>query len=255
MSNLIRRHASLRVTKKSMQENVDPVKAHSDSINNNKKINLTPTRSSSSLLESPSSLLRNKNLNKLLSASDSSLNLSLNDCTCPICLEILVEPVKMPCTHELCLPCFKAMTDKTNFLCPMCRMRISTWSRSAANTNTLVDKKRWEQIKRAFPREVRIRLEGNTAAYLAQEIKESREKAAVVENATKHVCAKPGEIQKEYQDYLRREQERIRLEKEAEERLSSQLIQQVLVSAVFSSPLTPLCSLIFINIDYREITT
>jgi len=43
-------------------------------------------------------------------------------------------------------------------------------------------------------------------------------------------CSAPGEIGKEYQEYLRREEERIRLEKENEEKLSSQLIQQVIVS-------------------------
>ena len=123
------------------------------------------------------------------------------------------------------------MTDKTNFLCPMCRMRISTWSRNASNSNTLVDVQRWEQIKQAFPAEVQIRLEGKTALYLAQEIKKSGGYACASAGATKQVCSEPGEIQREYQDYLRREEERIRIEKENEEKLSSQLIQQVIVRA------------------------
>ena len=46
-------------------------------------------------------------------------NLSITDCSCPICLEILIEPVVLPCKHELCLPCFKDMMDQTNFLCPL----------------------------------------------------------------------------------------------------------------------------------------
>lgn len=54
-----------------------------------------------------------------LKNSESVQNLSISDCSCPICLEVLIEPVVLPCKHELCLPCFKDMMDQTNFLCPM----------------------------------------------------------------------------------------------------------------------------------------
>lgn len=54
-----------------------------------------------------------------LKQSENIQNLSITDCSCPICLEILIEPVVLPCKHELCLPCFKDMMDQTNFLCPM----------------------------------------------------------------------------------------------------------------------------------------
>jgi hypothetical protein len=47
-------------------------------------------------------------------------NLNISDCGCPICLEILVEPVVLPCKHELCLPCFKGITEKNNtYTCPL----------------------------------------------------------------------------------------------------------------------------------------
>ncbi len=49
--------------------------------------------------------------NDKVSAS-SLLSMSISDCTCPICLEILIEPVVMPCNHELCLPCFKVNLKK-----------------------------------------------------------------------------------------------------------------------------------------------
>lgn len=177
-----------------------------------------------------------------LEANSSLLNLSITDCTCPICLEILVEPVQMPCNHEVCLPCFKAMTDKTNFLCPMCRMRISTWSRM--NSNTLVNQKRWQQIQRAFPKEISDRVEGKTAALLAESMRREKEEATNGgassgggsdhhhhhhHNQQQHLV-EPGAIRKEYEEYLRREQERIRIEKENEEKLSLQYIQQVIVS-------------------------
>jgi len=152
-----------------------------------------------------------------------TLDLSITDCMCPICLEILVEPVVLPCKHELCLPCFSGMTDKTNFLCPMCRMRISTWSRTASNSNTLVNKQRWEQIKKAFPNEVSDRLEGKSAAKLAASIEKENE----IKNKFQTV-SKPGEIHNEYQSFLKREQERLRLEKEQEEKLSFQYIEQII---------------------------
>lgn len=28
--------------------------------------------------------------------------LALDDCRCPVCLEIFVEPVTLPCTHTFC---------------------------------------------------------------------------------------------------------------------------------------------------------
>lgn len=154
-----------------------------------------------------------------------TLNLSISDCTCPICLEILVEPVVLPCKHELCLPCFSGMTDKTNFLCPMCRMRISTWSRTATNTNTLVNTERWNQIKKAFPNEVKDRIEGKSAEKLAKSIEQENAKPAKPLNV-----AKPGEIRKEYETILQREMERLRAEKEQEEKMSLQYIQQVIAS-------------------------
>ncbi len=153
-----------------------------------------------------------------------TLNLSISDCTCPICLEILVEPVVLPCKHELCLPCFSGMTDKTNFLCPMCRMRISTWSRTASKTNTLVNIERWNQIRKAFPNEVNDRIEGKSAEKYAKSLEQENTKVVKSLN-----IAQPGEIRKEYETILQREMERLRTERELEERTSLQYIQQVIV--------------------------
>lgn len=58
-------------------------------------------------------------INQLKNDEKNKHNLSITDCSCPICLEVLIEPVVLPCKHELCLPCFKDMMDQTNFLCPM----------------------------------------------------------------------------------------------------------------------------------------
>lgn len=158
-------------------------------------------------------------------------NLSISDCSCPICLEILIEPVVLPCKHELCLPCFKDMMDQTNFLCPMCRMRLSTWARSASKQNSLVDKERWSQIQRAFSGEIKNRLEGKTAVLLAEQIqqqKDNQSSASHIHTHHQHIVSAQGEIKKEYEDYVKREQERDRLEKEKEEQLSLQYIQEII---------------------------
>lgn len=85
---------------------------------------------------------------------------SFTDYMCPICLQILIEPVVMPCEHELCRPCFKKNVEEANFVCPLCRMRISSWARRNTRKGTLVDLKRWEQIQRLFPEKCQKRLRG-----------------------------------------------------------------------------------------------
>ncbi|RNA25744.1 E3 ubiquitin-ligase RNF168-like, partial [Brachionus plicatilis] len=78
---------------------------------------------------------------------------------------------------------------------------------------------RWTFIQKHFAKEIKNRVEGKTAQIIAQEIDEH--KKALDQS-------KPGEIRKEYQEYLLREQERIRLEKENEEKQSLALIQKLI---------------------------
>jgi len=94
------------------------------------------------------------------SSDDIVTSMSYTDFTCPICLQILIEPVVMPCEHELCGPCFKQNVEEANFLCPLCRMRISSWARRNSRRGTLVNLKRWEQIQQLFPEKCQKRLRG-----------------------------------------------------------------------------------------------
>jgi hypothetical protein len=128
---------------------------------------------------------------------DTSLNMSLNDCMCPICLDIFIEPVRMPCKHEICLACFETMLDKTNLCCPMCRLRISTWARQATKNNTLVDAERWKKIQMKFPNEIKQRIEGKTQVNLLDTL--SKTVPALKQN-----CSEEGEIHKEYIEFMRR---------------------------------------------------
>ena len=126
------------------------------------------------------------------SAGKNKETLKLSDCTCPICLEITVEPVDMPCKHEICLNCFDTMLDnKDNKCCPMCRLNIEAWSRNARRNNQLINIKRWKLIRESFPIEVKNRLEGKQTTLLN-------------ETFTQIKCARKGEIRKEYLALLKR---------------------------------------------------
>jgi len=82
--------------------------------------------------------------------------LSLSDATCHICFEILVETVKLPCNHEMCMICATSMIENKSFTCPMCRREIPELFRS--NMDLLIDDEKWTKIKETFPNEVIRRL-------------------------------------------------------------------------------------------------
>lgn len=45
---------------------------------------------------------------------------SKEDFECPVCMELIAEPVKTPCQHLFCLSCQKQLM-KLNSTCPLCR--------------------------------------------------------------------------------------------------------------------------------------
>ncbi|XP_071798024.1 uncharacterized protein [Asterias amurensis] len=118
-------------------------------------------------------------------------DLRLSDCKCPICMSILIEPVRMPCNHELCMPCFRQNVEEANFTCPMCRLRISNWARRCARENKLVDERRWRQIREAFPAQCQRRLAGE------DEEEEEEEVLDIIPG--KRIC-EPGAIKQEYKE-------------------------------------------------------
>lgn len=82
------------------------------------------------------------------------------DCLCPICLEIFLEPVTLPCSHTFCKPCFLETVDKANICCPLCRKRVSTWARLNGRNKTLVNAQLWRRIQDTFPTQCQHRLNG-----------------------------------------------------------------------------------------------
>jgi hypothetical protein len=93
-------------------------------------------------------------------------DLSFNDCTCPICFEILIEPVLMPCKHELCLECFDQIKDLLNLECPICRVEIGKFT----NSRSLINWDRWKKIETKFSKEIKLRRDGRTAQLVAESI-------------------------------------------------------------------------------------
>ncbi|XP_058846088.1 E3 ubiquitin-protein ligase rnf168-like isoform X2 [Acipenser ruthenus] len=115
--------------------------------------------------------------------------LSQADCICPICLEIFLEPVTLPCDHTFCKLCFQQTVDKSNLCCPLCRKRVSTWARLHARNKTLVNEELWGRVQKAFPVHCQRRLSG-------QDLDDATLNALIPQP---QLC-KPGELRQEYED-------------------------------------------------------
>ncbi|XP_053279242.1 E3 ubiquitin-protein ligase rnf168 isoform X2 [Pleuronectes platessa] len=142
--------------------------------------------------------------------------LSLDDCRCPVCLEIIIEPVTLPCTHTFCKVCFLETVDKSTLCCPMCRKRVSSWARLNSRKNTLVDQQLWNQIQSSFPLQCERRLKGQ----------EDEDDPGVLVFAPS--VSRPGEVRQEYEDQIMKLTEEKRVMEEEERRASDELIQRLL---------------------------
>ncbi|XP_064456257.1 E3 ubiquitin-protein ligase rnf168-like [Ornithodoros turicata] len=143
------------------------------------------------------------------------VELSLSDVTCPICLSVEVEPVTLPCQHEFCLPCFTDTIFKANKQCPLCRMRIGAWTRTATKECTLVNKNRWDDIRRIFPDEVRRRLSGEDDDI-------SNEYVPPIPK----VVSSPGAIRQEYEEQMRQLADELARENRAGEELARKIAEE-----------------------------
>ena len=114
---------------------------------------------------------KNTNSTPTDSTATGSKFLCLEDVTCKICLELMIEPVSLPCHHKLCFPCYESCVQKSNLCCPMCRKRISVWCRQATKSNSVVNQELWERIKAQFPDQVKLRCEGLSSVQDSDECK------------------------------------------------------------------------------------
>ncbi|XP_035693399.1 E3 ubiquitin-protein ligase RNF169-like isoform X2 [Branchiostoma floridae] len=154
---------------------------------------------------------------------DYSQKPALSEVICPICMEILVEPVTMPCSHELCMPCFQenVQNGEANFVCPMCRLRISSWARKNAREHTLVNKERWAQIQRYFPEKCERRLRGEENDTLD----DLSDEELPITNFP--VVSEPGELRREYEEQMKKFEEQRKKEQEAALKASMEYIQRM----------------------------
>ncbi|XP_070827392.1 E3 ubiquitin-protein ligase rnf168 [Chaetodon trifascialis] len=144
--------------------------------------------------------------------------LSLDECRCPVCLEIFMEPVTLPCTHTFCKGCFLESVDKATLCCPLCRKRVSTWARLHGRNNTLVNQQLWTQIQTSFPLQCQRRLSGQDAV--------------AEDDPGVSVCiprvSQPGELRQEYEDQVTKLTEEKRALDEEERRASEEYIRRLL---------------------------
>ncbi|XP_054649449.1 E3 ubiquitin-protein ligase rnf168-like [Dunckerocampus dactyliophorus] len=145
-----------------------------------------------------------------------SKTLSLDDCVCPVCLEMFLEPVTLPCTHTFCKECFLESVDKSTLCCPMCRKRVSTWARKNNKNKTLVNEKLWSQIQISFPQHCQRRLNGQDAV--------TEDDMGVFFPRV----SQPGELKQEYQEQITKLTEEKRELDEEERRASEEYIKRLL---------------------------
>lgn len=97
----------------------------------------------------------------------------------------------------------------------MCRMRIASWARRAAREGTLVNRRRWELIKRRFPAQVAKRLSGEDS------------RAGTPQPTLLRPLSEPGEIRREYEEQQQRAEAEWRREREQEAQAGEALAQQL----------------------------
>ncbi|KAK2579671.1 hypothetical protein KPH14_011594 [Odynerus spinipes] len=154
-----------------------------------------------------------------LSSLRSSADVSLRDLMCPVCRGILIEPVTLPCTHNLCLRCLKGTFEHNSLSCPLCRVRVGSWLRTATKSETLVNNGLWELIRAKFPKEVEDKYNGD----------EGEIELDTGLSTTNKILSAAGEIRREYEAQLRVAEEEIRRQRENEEIASEALIRKIQV--------------------------
>ncbi|XP_072330992.1 E3 ubiquitin-protein ligase rnf168-like isoform X3 [Scyliorhinus torazame] len=112
--------------------------------------------------------------------------LNLAECLCPVCRELLAEPVTPPCGHSLCLGCFQQTVEISNLNCPLCRRRLSNWARAKARGGSLVNTELQEQIRQQFPQQ-------RSEEASDQEVDRLRSQPQL---------SKPGEVRQEYEEQI-----------------------------------------------------
>ncbi|KAL1789176.1 E3 ubiquitin-protein ligase RNF168 [Sigmodon hispidus] len=141
---------------------------------------------------------------------------SLAECQCGICMEILLEPVTLPCNHTLCNPCFQSTVEKANLCCPFCRRRVSSWTRYHTRRNSLVNTDLWNIIQKHYAKECKLRVSGQESKEIFDDYQPIR------------LLSKPGELRREYEEEISKVEAERQASKEEENKASEEYIQKLL---------------------------
>ncbi|XP_040599882.1 E3 ubiquitin-protein ligase RNF168-like [Mesocricetus auratus] len=143
--------------------------------------------------------------------------LSLKDCQCLLCMEFLIEPITLPCTHTVCKSCFKVLLQKSVLSCPFCRTWVSSWARSHSHINHLINMELWKTIQAQYPEICKQRGPGEELPSLA-----------FGDDMPVRVLSNPGELRKEYEEEMIRLEAECKATEEQQNRATQEYIRQLL---------------------------
>ena len=73
-------------------------------------------------------------------------SLKADDLQCPICIEMVTEPIRLRCNHLLCRECFEKLVELSSRKCPKCRK----WIGGTRQISNLLDTSLWHFIRKKF---------------------------------------------------------------------------------------------------------
>merc|ERR1712154_98616 len=73
-------------------------------------------------------------------------SLTVDDLDCPICIEMVTEPVRLKCNHILCRECFERLLELSTRKCPKCRR----WIGGTRRISDWLDTNLWDFIRKKF---------------------------------------------------------------------------------------------------------
>ena len=73
-------------------------------------------------------------------------SLKADDLQCPICIEMVTEPIRLRCNHLLCRECYEKLVELSSRKCPKCRK----WIGGTRQISNLLDTSLWNFIRKNF---------------------------------------------------------------------------------------------------------
>lgn len=107
--------------------------------------------------------------------------------------------------------------EHNSLSCPLCRIRVGSWLRTATKTETLINNSLWELIQTKFSKEVENKYNGDDRSIDLD----------ADYTGTNKILSATGEIRQEYEVQLQMAEEEIRCQRKAEQIASETLIRKI----------------------------